>query len=280
MIPGRRFLIMTLAIVLVAAAVAYLGLMVVFYVIQRDLLFHPPKRYTPPEVLGLVGVREAPLTTPDGDTVMIWRQDAAPGQPTLLYFHGNGGSVSNLDHLFELWSDFGWGVAAVSYRGYPGSTGSPSEAAFVADGIAAFDALVADGVAPHDIVPTGYSLGTAVAIAVAAARPQARALFLTGAFSAIADIAKRRYPYLPVHTFMRDPFRSIDRIGDVAMPIFMMQGKRDRVTPLGLAERLFAAAGEPKELLVLPDVGHNLPQDVGFEAFRAFLAETEAAASR
>lgn len=270
---------MSLVTVLVVAAVAYLAMMVVFYVIQRDLLFNPPKRYSTPEAVGLITVREAPLTTPDGDTVMIWRQDAAPGQPTLLYFNGNGSSVSNLDDMFQLWGEAGWGAAAVSYRGYPGSTGSPSEAAFVADGIAAFDALVADGVAPHDIVLTGYSLGTAVAIAVAAARPDARALFLTGAFSAIADIAKRRYPYLPVHTFMRDPFRSIDRIGDISMPVFMMQGQRDRVTPLRLAERLFAAANEPKELLVLPDQGHNLPQDFGFDEFRAFLARTEAPAA-
>ena len=273
-----RIAVATLAGLLVAAALAYIAAMVVFYAIQRDLLFNPPKRYTPPQELGLADVREAPFATADGDMVMVWRRDAAPGMPTILYFHGNGGSISNFDDLMEMWGEAGWGSAVMSYRGYPGSTGKPSEAAFVADGTALFDRLVADGVAPQDIVLTGYSIGTGVAVAVAAARPEARALFLSGAYAAIADIAKRRYSWLPVHTFMRDPFRAIDLIGDIRMPLFIMQGGRDRVTPLADAERLYAAANEPKELLVLPDEGHSLPQDFGFDAFRRFLAETEAEA--
>lgn len=266
----------TLAGVLIAAVLAYLAVGAVFYVIQRELVFHPPKRYTPPEALGLIDVREAPLTTPDGDTVMVWRQDAAPGMPTLLYFHGNGGSISNFDHLMEMWAQAGWGAAIMSYRGYPGSTGSPSEKSFVADGTALFDALVADGIAPGDIVLAGYSLGTGVAIPVAAARPEARALFLMGAYASIVDIAVRRYPWLPVRPFLLDQFRSIDLVGDIRMPLFIMQGARDRVTPLADARRLYEAANEPKELLVLPDEGHSLPQGLGFDAFRDFLADAEA----
>ncbi len=93
-----------------------------------------------------------------------------PGQPTLLYFHGNGGALELRAERIRKYLDRGRGMFMMSYRGYSGSTGSPSEAANVADAKLAYDALVKEGVSPDDIILYGESLGTGVAIQVAPRR--------------------------------------------------------------------------------------------------------------
>jgi hypothetical protein len=164
-------------------------------------------------------------------------------------------------------------MVLATYRGYPGSTGAPSETALVADGIALFDRIVEGGTPPEDIVIAGFSLGSAVAVAVAAERSP-RALFLQAPPSAIDEVAAHHYPWLPVRLLMRDRFRSVDRMARVRAPVFIVHGEADYVVPLRFARRLLDAAPEPKELLVLPGAGHVLKPEDGWPAFERFLAQT------
>jgi fermentation-respiration switch protein FrsA (DUF1100 family) len=154
-----------------------------------------------------------------------------------------------------LLSQRGYGLLAISYRGYPGSTGSPSETGLLTDGLAAFDWLSArDRSSP--IVILGRSLGTGVAVNTAAER-DAAALVLISAYESILAQARDQYPYLPVAVLMKDSFRSDLRIARVSEPKLFLHGDLDRTIPLSSGRALFGAAPEPKTFSVQYGHGHN-----------------------
>jgi fermentation-respiration switch protein FrsA (DUF1100 family) len=150
-------------------------------------------------------------------------------------------------------------LLAVSYRGYPGSDGRPSQAAFFSDALDAFDWLAER--AP-DIVLHGESLGTGVAAYVAAERP-ARALILEAPYTAALDIAKEAYPWVPVSLLMHDPFLTRELIADVDEPVLIVHGTADRVVPVAHARSLFEMANEPKELVLYEGAEHHELWDSG-----------------
>ena len=155
--------------------------------------------------------------------------------------------------VFGRSSRSGFGFLAVSYRGYPGSGGHPSESALVSDGEMEFDWLKERS---PSIVIHGESLGTGVATEVAAARPP-RALILEAPFTAALDIAEATYPWVPVKWLMRDPFLSREHIKDVHAPLLIIHGTADQVIPVEEGKRLFASANEPKSLVIVEGAEHG-----------------------
>ena len=147
---------------------------------------------------------------------------------------------------FALWRRRAWGCLAIEYRGYASSTGSPSERGLKLDGEAAYAAAIASGVAPERIVPLGESLGSGVAVALAA-RHTVGALVLDSPYSSIADVAAATYWFMPVRALLRDPFRNDLLIGSVSAPTLVVHGTKDRVVPIRFGEKLFALANQPKE---------------------------------
>jgi fermentation-respiration switch protein FrsA (DUF1100 family) len=143
----------------------------------------------------------------------------------------------------------------MSFRGYGGSTRHPSEPALIADGAAAY-AFAAERYAKDRIVPWGYSLGSGVAVALAATHPVDR-LVLEAPYSSTVDVAAAAFPFLPVRWLMKDTFRSDLRIAQVKVPLLVLHGGRDRVIPPRFGERLYALANEPKRMVRFPDAGHN-----------------------
>ncbi|MDX2265669.1 MAG: alpha/beta fold hydrolase [Hyphomicrobiales bacterium] len=239
----------------VGAACLYLAVALAAFVFQRKLMYRPEPARVSPAAAGLRGVEEAELRTPDGETLIAWGAPARPGQPTLLYFHGNGGSLVDRRERIQRFQAAGLGVFMLSYRGYSGSTGAPSEAANVADAKLAFDTLAARGVAPADIVLYGESLGSGVAVQVAAER-NAKAVILDGPFLSMLAAARYHYPALPVRPFLRDDYRSDLHIPRVSAPLLILHGARDAILPLDQAKELHALANEPKRLHVFPNGGH------------------------
>lgn len=248
---------MTLLAKLAATVVAFYLLIALAALFgQRRLMYVPDRRHVIPSELGLGGVVERVIEAPDGARVIAWHGRARPGHPTILYFHGNAGSLSNRSERIRKYMDAGRGVFMMTYRGYGGSTGSPSEAANVADAGRAYDMLVADGVDPTDIMIYGESLGTGVAVQIAATR-RAGGLILDAPFTSIVDVAQRIYPYLPVRPFLWDRYETIDRIGQVDMPVLIVHGGRDDIIPIAMGRTVFAAANEPKTFVEFPDAGHS-----------------------
>lgn len=234
----------------------YLAAALGLYVFQRRLIYRPDTGYFTPVEAGLTGVREMRLKTPEGAELVAWETPAAPGKPTFLYFHGNGGGLIHRAERIARFARDGYGVFMPAYRGYSGSTGSPSEAAIIEDARLAYAHLIAQGLRPRDIVLYGESLGTGVAVQLAASA-EVGAVVLDSPYTSLVDIAKRLYGFMPVKTFMIDSFASSAHIARVKAPLLILHGSLDSVVPVELSEMLYAMAPEPKRRVVLNGAGHS-----------------------
>lgn len=250
-------LIMSAAAVLLAL---YAVVLIYMYTQQRKLQYFPSPTERTPESVGVAGVQVIHITTPDGEKLLAWYAPAKAGQPTILYFHGNGGGISDRPLKITSFIAKGFGILALSYRGYEGSSGNPSETGLITDGLAAYDWLTAQGVTSTDIMLLGESLGTGVAVQVAAQR-QIAAMALEAPYSSTVSVAEKAYWYLPVRLLMKDQFKSIDFISKVKAPLLVQHGKLDVVVPYVEGEALFAAASEPKQMRSYDNMGHDLISD-------------------
>ncbi|HYF53357.1 MAG TPA: alpha/beta hydrolase [Salinarimonas sp.] len=264
----------TLLVVLAGAAGLYLAIVGALYLGQRKLLFPAwTSRPASAAEASLEGVRDVALATADGERLAAWWTPPRPGRAVIVYFHGNGGGLmERRDRVRALTRD-GRGLLMVSYRGYGGSTGSPSEEGFALDARAAHD-WVAGGYEAERIVLYGESIGAGVAVRLASERAVG-GLVLDAPFTSALDVARSLYAWVPVALLMRDPFLSAARIGAVRAPVLVLHGEGDRVIPFAMGERLFALAPEPKRFVRLPG-GHEGNLEAGIEAVRAFLDGVEA----
>jgi len=257
------------------ASIGYVGGLIVLYFAQRSFIFPVPTTIrTGPEAAGFSEAEEHILTTADGEKVIVWHVPARPGYPVVLYFHGNGDHLAGFFGRFRNLISDGTGIVALSYRGYAGSTGQPSEAGLLQDAAAAY-AFTAALTSADRIAVWGFSLGTGVAVAVAAEHPVSK-LILEAPYTSIADVAAAVFPFVPVRRLISDPFHSDERIGRVTAPLLVMHGERDATIPIGLGERLFALAHEPKQFVRFPDGGHDNLGDYGaIETAREFIGASK-----
>lgn len=233
----------------------YLSIGLVMFLAQRSLMYVPEAVRTDPKTEGLRDVEERRLNTGDGHEVIVWYGEAKPGQPTLLYFHGNAGALVTRSERMAKYMQRGRGFYIMSYRGYSGSTGKPSEAANVSDAKRAYDDLVSLGVSPHDIIIYGESLGSGVAVQVAAEKP-CGGLVLDAPYTSIVDVAAAQYPWLPVRPMLLDRYESMHYIGRVRCPVLVIHGEKDEIIPVAMGRALFAKANEPKQIVTFPNAGH------------------------
>lgn len=247
--------IKTVLWICVILAALYLILLAGLIWKQRALLYFPARENLSPEASGFPKAQVLSIQTADGESLVAWYVPPAPGKPLFLYFHGNGGGLSDRAKRFELMTADGHGLLAIAYRGYFGSTGSPSEAGLYLDADAAYAKAIALGISPDGIAAVGESLGTGVAIALAAQKPVA-ALVLDSPYASIVSVAADTYWMFPVRQLLKDQYRSDLRIGSVHVPVLMMHGTADKIIPLQSAKALFALANEPKAFIEVPDAGH------------------------
>lgn len=250
------------AIIVIGVALYAIAAAVMYYAQRRFIYFPEPSR-TLPQAAGLPDVAEHTLITPDGEKLIAWYGKAKPGEPTLLYFHGNGGALEYRSASIRRYLNRGRGIFMLSYRGFSGSTGLPSEVANVADAKLAYDALVNEGVNPRDIILYGESLGTGVAAQVALDK-KVSGVILDSPFTSMVELAEQFYPWLPVRFLLKDRYESMHHIRDVHAPVFVVHGEADDVVPVAMGRRVFAAANEPKDIVTLPGVGHAVHDDMTF----------------
>ena len=257
------------------ASIGYLGGLAALLLLQRSFLFPIPQAVrTAPAAAGFPQAEEHLLTTDDGEKVIVWHVAAKPGHPVVLYFHGNGDFLAGFFARFRDLIADGTGLVALSYRGYAGSSGQPSEQGLLQDAAAAYDFTTARYSADR-IVVWGFSLGSGVAVALAAEQPVAK-LILEAPYTSIADVAASAFPIFPVRLVLRDPFHSDQRIAQVKAPLLVMHGARDPTIPIAFGERLFALAHEPKLLVRFPEGGHNDLDDFGaIETVRHFIGASQ-----
>jgi len=260
---------------LLAAAVAYAGFVALMYAAQRKLMYLPDTTRWQPAAVGMPEAAEVVLETADGEKVIVWHVPPRDGKPTVLYFQGNGGGLNLRVGRFRQLIATGAGLIALCYRGYGGSSGHPSETGLLQDAAAAYD-FAARFYPVERIALWGESLGTGVAVALAAERPVGRVV-LESPFTSAVDIAAGVYPVLPVRWLMRDQFRSDQRIAEVSAPVLILHGTRDTVVPFSYGERLYGLVRSPKRFIRLEGADHNDHDEHGAVALVAsFLAGEQA----
>lgn len=232
-------------VALVAALAVYLLILGHIYVNQQNMLYEPDTTVVAPDVKGVSGIEDIRLRTPDGETLRAWYLPPDEGKPLILFLGGQGSGIHDQSDRYIHMHQEGVGFLALSYRGYAGSTGTPSEEGLFTDAATAYDWLAAQGYGPEQIVIHGHSLGSGVATWLATQRP-ARALILEAPFTAASDVGQERYPLLPVSLLMKDKYLSRNRIKDVHIPVLIVHGDRDTVIPFHHGVRLYDLANSPK----------------------------------
>jgi hypothetical protein len=238
--------------------IGYLLVLALMMLFEESLIFMPAKYpagdWKPP---GLA-VEDAWFEA-DGLKLHGWYVDVAQPRAVVLIAHGNAGNVTNRDDLLRQFRALGASVMVFDYRGYGRSEGSPSEAGVLADARSARRWLAKrTGVAEKEIVLCGESLGGGVQVDLAA-KDGARGLILISTFDSLASVAAFHYPWFPVRMLMRTRLDSLAKIAEYHGPLLQIHGSQDTIVPLALARRLFDAAGEPKELLIVERGDHNDP---------------------
>ncbi|MGN6748502.1 MAG: alpha/beta hydrolase [Xanthobacteraceae bacterium] len=255
----------------VIALCLYAALATTIYVVQRSLMYFPDTAHVRPAAAGLPEAEEVPLTAADGVRIAAWHVPPGAGKPVILYFHGNGGALRFRVERFRRLIADGIGLVALEYRGYGGLAGSPSEDGLIADAQAAYR-FAATRYPAQQLVLWGESLGSGVAVAIAAERPAGRVI-LEAPFTSAVAVGAQHYWYLPVSLLMKDQFRSDTRIGKVTAPVMIMHGVHDRVVPYAMGEQLFDIANQPKHFVRFLDGGHeDLDAHGALDAVARFLA--------
>jgi pimeloyl-ACP methyl ester carboxylesterase len=258
------------ALVKLLAAVA-VAVPLTAYVMQEKLIFQSrPMREEDRQIIAArhqARVADTFLQAADGTRVHAWHFKAAPGAPLVLYFGGNAEEVSwLLDELPR--RDTGAAWLLIDYRGYGSSEGQPSEQALAADALVWYDHFAASS--PR-IVAFGRSLGSGVAVRLAAERPLA-GLVLVAPFDSMVEVGKRHYPFLPVSWLLKHRFDSLGLAPKITTPLLCIVATHDEVIPAEHAKRLYDAWGGAKQWVELAATHNTIDGHPDYwPAIRAFL---------
>ena len=262
---GRK-VIETLSSLAFIAAIAYGIVIGALYLFQRSLLYHPSDAIPLPAEAGIPEMRTVNLQTADGLELTSWYAPPADTNPVVVYFCGNAGHIGYRGFKARQLIDSGLGVLLVSYRGFGGNPGKPTEEGLFADGRAAMEFISATGIPPARIVLYGESLGTGVAVRMAweqAEKAPVAAVVLETPYTSIAEVAQRHYPFVPARWLVKDRFDSLSLIDAIDAPVLMLHAEDDRVIPFEFAQELYQKAVEPKEKHWFSRGGHEGLFDTG-----------------
>ena len=236
----------------------YAVLVLLLFVLQRSMMYHPDPTVPDPAQWGAPRMEAVRLTTEDNLGVFAWwRPPADETKPIVVFYHGNAGHLGNRVEKTSPYLDAGYGLLLLTWRYNAGAGGKPSEEGLLLDGKAAIEYVLAETRAdPSRLVLYGESLGTGVAVQMAAQRPVG-ALILETPYSSVAEVAQGHYWYVPARWLVHDKFDSMRWIDRINTPLLVLHGDRDRVIPMRYGRKLFDAASEPKEFVHFPGGGHD-----------------------
>ncbi len=261
-------------ILIATAALTYLLVCAFVWFRQSSLIWFPgPPPETTPGAAGL-WFDDWKLATPDGALLHAWRMRAENPRGAIVFCHGNAGNIASRIERAHVFVDGGFDVVLFDYRGYGSSTGEPTEEGTYVDAECVWTKLVDLGFAPGSVTAFGESLGGAVAIELAHRR-RVGALVVEDTFTALADMAARVYPWLPVRLILRVRYASLSKMSELAVPVMVIHSRDDELVPFEQGRALFESAPEPKCFLetVGPHAGAGFTARFEWrEAVTAFLA--------
>jgi fermentation-respiration switch protein FrsA (DUF1100 family) len=251
--------------IVVWIAGGYLTALLLLFVAQRNLMYHPSKIVPEPGQYGASDMQVVRITTADGFSLHCWwRAPSRRDRTTFLYYHGNAGNIGDRAFKVRHYLDAGYGVLLVGYRYNADAGGKPSEEGLYADGQAAYDFLRVQGVPASRIVAYGESLGSGVATRIATTN-EVGAVVLEAPYTRIGDVAQTHYWYVPARWLLLDRYDSLGRIAKLKVPLLVLHGEADAVIPVKFGRMLFEAAREPKEAQFIPGGGHADLYDFGID---------------
>jgi fermentation-respiration switch protein FrsA (DUF1100 family) len=223
----------------------YFFVLVFLYFYQRNLLYHPnDNNYTGDKIL--VDIKKVKIQTPDEIELLGWYHEKnLKDFKTLVYFHGNAGSLENRIHKLNHFENVNINFLIIAWRGFSGNSGKPSERGLYVDGKSAIDWLIKKGINEKNLVLYGESLGTGVAVDLAQNKSYA-GIILETPFTSMVDAAKRFYPYIPVNLLLKDKFENYKKVKNINLPILVMHGEIDQIVPFSMGKKIFEMANEPK----------------------------------
>lgn len=259
-------------VVLVALLVGYFLIVVAAWLFQKQLIYFPYRAVIATPTDAGLAFEEIWLESTDGNRFLCWYIPREGARKFVVCFHGNADNIStNLD-LYQTLHDLGVGVIAFEYRGYSGTPGSVSERALDLD-LATLGAHLRQRFGADSVkyIGMGRSLGGAVAVRLSTHLPLS-GLILESTFNSMTDIARKKFPYLPVSLILTEKFDSEVILREADIPVLVIHSPNDEVVPFELAEKLFAAARGPKKFLRI-EGGHNSGVNISGEQLQAAYAD-------
>lgn len=218
---------------LVFVATAYVVTVAILWAFQSRFIYPAPQERAPLTP----GYEEVALTTSDGLRLRAFYREARQGLPTVLYFHGNGGTLAGASLSNGALAEAGMGVMLLEYRGYGGNPGAPSETGLYRDAEAAVDWLGERGLTPERLVFVGNSIGAGVA-AEMAVRHQPAALILIAPFTSLAEAAQANLWWMPARLLLRERYDNAAKVAGLELPVLIQHGTADSLVPPRFGERL------------------------------------------
>ena len=237
--------------------IAYIVVIIFVYFYQRNLLYHPSENNYQNDTIQF-NHQEIFIKVNDEIKLKSWiiNKDLKNFK-TLVFFHGNAGDLSNRIYKLNELDKLNINILLISWRGFSGNEGYPTEKNLYEDAEAAIKWLNKKKVSNSQIILYGESLGTGVAVEIAS-KNNFNSIILESPFTSIENSAKIYYPYLPVKLLLKDRYDSINKIKMINSPILIMHGKKDDVVPFSMGKELFEKANSPKQSYFTTEDDHMM----------------------
>ena len=215
------------------------------YIFQRDLLYHPTENNYGDDKL-TVNIQEVKIITDDNIDLLAWYHNKDINKfKTILFLHGNAGSLENRIHKINHFEDMNINFLLLSWRGFSGNKGKPTEKGLYQDARSAVKWLVKQGVIEENIIIYGESLGTGITTEIAQNKNFA-GIILETPFTSMVAAGKSKYPIFPIKLLLKDKYESDKKIKNIKSPVLIMHGEEDQIVPFWMGEKMFQMANEPK----------------------------------
>jgi len=226
----------------------YILLTVIVFLFQRNLLYHPSidNHLKDDLVIEPTEINKVKITTNDNIDLLGWfyNRDVKKFK-TILFFHGNAGSLKNRTYKLNHFKDLDVNFLIIAWRGFSGNKGKPNETGLYEDAKSAIKWLNNKGIKDKDIIIYGESLGTAVAVEIAQNKNYA-GIVLESPFTSMINMGKKYYPFFPVSFLLKDKFESDIKINNISIPILIIHGKVDKIVPYQMGKKMYQLANQPK----------------------------------
>jgi len=229
--------------VFLVVLLVYFFIVIFLFFYQRKLLYHPGENNYLDDASLNHNIEKVYISS--DQKLVAWYFKKNPKYKTLLFFHGNAGKIDNRIYKLNEFSKLDINYLIFAYRGFSGNEGKPSEKGLYKDARAVKYWLNLNNVQDNEIILYGESLGGAIAVDLAK-EFDFSGIILESPFTSMIDMAKKYYPYLPVKFLLKDKYESKNKIKNLKSPILVLHGRKDKIVPFYMGEKIFEMANNPK----------------------------------